>query len=90
MTTVVDFFLGSSEGSKDKDAAQTRMVERLTPSVSGTGSGAPAAVTAAATAAAPAAAAVAAPPAAAVAAPPAAEVAVAEALAERGLDEHKP
>ncbi len=84
MTTVVDFFLGSSEGSKAKDDAQNRTIERLT---SGTGNGA--AVTAAARAAAPAAAKEAAPPAADVAAPPAAEVAVAEAFAKRD-EEHKP
>ena len=30
MTTVVDFFLGSSEGSKAKDEAQNRTIERLT------------------------------------------------------------
>ena len=83
MTTVVDFYLGSSEGSKAKDDAQSRTIERLTPLI-GTGSGgAPAAVAAAAKEAAPAAAAVAAPPAAAVAAPPAAEIAVEHALAER-------
>lgn len=36
MTTVVDFFLGSSEGSKAKDDAQTRTIERLTtPPVNG-------------------------------------------------------
>ncbi len=93
MTTVVDFFLGSSEGSKEKDAAQARTIERLTP-FTGTGSGAAiteaanAAAPAAAKAAAPAAAKAAAPPAAEVAAPPAAEVAVAEEFAKRD-EEHK-
>jgi ammonia channel protein AmtB len=77
MTTVVDFFLGSSEGSKMKDEAQNRTIERLT----GTGSGT--AIMAAAREAAPAAAKEAAPPAADVAAPPAAEIAVEHALAER-------
>lgn len=86
MTTVVDFYLGSSEGSKSKDEAQNRTIERLTPSLSGTGNGA--AVVAAARAAAPAAAREAAPPAADIAAPPAAEIAVEHALAER--EEHKP
>jgi ammonia channel protein AmtB len=77
MTTVVDFFLGSSEGSKMKDEAQNRTIERLT----GTGSGT--AIMAAAREVAPAAAKEAAPPAADVAAPPAAEIAVEHALAER-------
>ena len=77
MTTVVDFFLGSSEGSKMKDEAQSRTIERLT----GTGSGT--AIMAAAREVAPAAAKEAAPPAADVAAPPAAEIAVERALAER-------
>ena len=80
-TNIVGFYFGSSSSSKAKDDTISAMV-------TGTGSGAPAAVTAAATAAAPAAAAVAAPPAAAVAAPPAAEIAVEYALAERD-QEHK-
>lgn len=78
-TTIVDFFFGSSQGSKDKDDATNKMVANIT----GTGAGTMAAVTAAAEAAAvPAAekvaaeaAAKAAPPAADVAAPPAAEAA---------------
>ena len=93
MTTVVDFFLGSSEGSKAKDDAQNRTIERLT---SGTGSGvataeaaAKEAAPAAAKAAAPAAAKEAAPPAADIAAPPAAEEAVKAVFAERDR-EHKP
>jgi hypothetical protein len=81
-TNIVGFYFGSSASSKTKDDTISAMVS------TGTGSGAPAAVTAAAAAAAPAAAAVAAPPAAAVAAPPAAEIAVEHALAERD-QEHK-
>jgi hypothetical protein len=91
MTTVVDFFLGSSEGSKAKDEAQNRTIERLT----GTGSGIAMAAArevapAAAKEAAPAAAQAAAPPAADVAAPPAAEIAVEHALAEREAEGKKP
>jgi hypothetical protein len=81
-TNIVGFYFGSSSSSKAKDDTISAMV-------SGTGSGTPAAVTAAAVAAAPAAAKVAAPPAADVAAPPAAEIAVEHALAERDA-EHKP
>lgn len=82
-TTIVDFFFGSSQGSKDKDEAQNKIVESLT----GTGAGnTAAATTAAAVAAAPLAAAAAAPPAAAVAAPPAAEAA-APAAAEKAVAE---
>jgi hypothetical protein len=84
MTTVVDFFLGSSEGSKAKDEAQNRTIERLT----GTGGGG--AILAAAREVAPAAAKEAAPPAADVAAPPAAEIAVEHALAERDAEGKKP
>ena len=81
-TNIVGFYFGSSASSKTKDDTISAMV-------TGTGSGTPAAVTAAAVAAAPAAAKDAAPPAADVAAPPAAEAAVEHALAERDA-EHKP
>jgi hypothetical protein len=83
MTTIVAFYFGSSEGSKAKDDAQNRTIERLTPLI-GTGGGNAAAVVAAAKEAAPAAAKEAAPPAADIAAPPAAEAAV-----ERAIEEHK-
>lgn len=73
-TTVVDYFLGSSQGSKDKDASQNKILETLTRS------GSSAAVTAAAALAAPPAAAVAAPPAAEEAAPAAAEKALRDEL----------
>lgn len=86
-TTVVDYSFGSSAESKNKGDSQTRTIDRLTQTLSGTGNGA--AITAAAQAAAPAAAKDAAPPAADVAAPPAAEIAVEHALAERDA-EHKP
>lgn len=81
------FFFGSSQGSQAKDQVQAKAIENLT--ATGTGNGAPAAVTAAAVAAAPAAAAMAAPAAAAAAAPPAAEEAappaVSAELDERGF-----
>jgi hypothetical protein len=73
-TNIVGFYFGSSQGSKDKDAALATIASGSTPSAVAT--------TAAAQRAAPAAAEAAAPPAAAVAAPPAAELAVAEALAK--------
>jgi hypothetical protein len=75
-TNVIGFYFGSSAGSKSKD-------EVINSLATGTGTGGPAAVVAAAKAAAPAAAKEAAPPAADVAAPPAAEIAVEHALAER-------
>lgn len=78
-TTIIDFFFGSSQGSKDKDDAQNKMVANLTST--GNGGATPAVIAAAAAAAAPAAAAVAAPPAAEVAAPPAAEAAAPAAAA---------
>ena len=86
-TNIVGFYFGSSSSSKAKDETISTMATAVT----GTGSGAPAAVIAAAKEAAPAAAAAAAPaaakeaapPAADVAAPPAAEFAVEHALAER-------
>jgi hypothetical protein len=92
-TNIVGYYFGSSSSSKAKDET----ISTLAVNASGTGSGGPAAVTAAAAAAAPAAAKEAAPaaakeaapPAADVAAPPAAEIAVEHALAERDA-EHKP
>jgi hypothetical protein len=93
-TTVVDYTFGSSAESKNKGDSQSRTIDRLTSSLTGTGPGVVAAAKAAAAevapaaaaVAAPAAAAMAAPPAADVAAPPAAEVAVAEAFAKRDED----
>ena len=88
-TTIVDFFFGSSQGSKDKDDAQNKMVASLTGTGPGSSPTSPGVVAAAKTAAAevaPEAAAVAAPPAAAVAAPPAAEVAAGPA-AEKAVAE---
>lgn len=76
--TIINFHVGSSRGSKDKDDAQNEALKTLS-------SGPPAAVQAAAEAAAPVAAAAAAPPAAAVAAPPAVD----KALDERGIP-HEP
>jgi predicted lipid-binding transport protein (Tim44 family) len=92
-TTIIDFFFGSSQGSKAKDESQSRTIENLTAS-GATNSNIAAAAVAAAEIAAPPAAAEAAPPAAAVAAPPAAEAAapaaaetaVAEALARSDMD----
>lgn len=80
-TTVIDFFFGSSQGSKDKDDAQNKMITTLT---TGTGNGAtvaPAVIAAAAaSAAAPPAAEAAAPAAAAAAAPAAAQKALQDEL----------
>lgn len=82
--TVINFHIGSSRSSKDKDDAQNQVITNLT----GTGNGKiTPAVVAAAQAAAPAAAAEAAPPAAAVAAPPAVDAE----LDKRGItDPHEP
>jgi hypothetical protein len=83
-TTIVDFFFGSSQGSKDKDDAQNKIMSTLT---GGSASSVVAAAAKIAAAdAAPAAAAVAAPPAATEAAPPAAEVAAGPA-AEKAVAE---
>jgi len=78
-TNIVGFYFGSSSSSKAKDET----INTMATAVTGTGSGASAAVIAAAKEAAPAAAKEAAPPAADMAAPPAAEFAVEHALAER-------
>ncbi len=98
-TTIIDFFFGSSQGSKDKDDTQNKLINAM----AGTGSGAGNSVSgivaknaaekaapAAAAAAAPPAAAVAAPPAADIAAPPAAKAAVAEAMAQERTHPHDP
>jgi len=106
LVTVYNFSFGSSQTSANKDDAQNKLVDKLTPPVlpNGAGpSGAAPAVIAAATAAAveaakavaPAAAEAAAPAAAAAAAPPAADIAVPPAvdaeLDRRGIaDPDKP
>lgn len=80
LTNVIMIIIGYIYGSSTTNKAKDDTIATL---ATGTGTGGPAAVTAAAQAAAPAAAKEAAPPAADVAAPPAAEVAVAHALGER-------
>jgi uncharacterized membrane protein len=88
-TTIIDFFFGSSQGSKAKDESQSRTIENLTSTGAGSVAAVAAAATAAAEVAAPPAAAMAAPPAAEEAAPAAAESAVADAIA-RGDFVHDP
>jgi hypothetical protein len=70
---VIGFFFGSSQGSKDKDAAANAVLQTL---ASGASGGSAAAAEKAA------------PPAAAIAAPPAAEAAVAEVIAREEANQN--